>query len=93
MTRRKDLPPLRTRPDQPERWIAHGEPIPFAQAARLVLGAHEEDGATEELTVPDLAACRGGGAVELGCPGRGWGARGRCASSVSSQVMSGSMCR
>ena len=38
------LAPLRPRPDQTERWIAHVHPLPFEEAAQLVLDAHTEDG-------------------------------------------------
>ena len=77
---RKHLPPLHPRPDQPERWIAHAKPIAFVEAARLVCAAHEQDGATEELTVRDLRACRVGGArgvLQLVVPSSAKGRAGR----------------
>ena len=79
-TPRTALSPLHPRPDQPEPWLAHEVPIPFVQAARLVLRAHEEDGATEELYVADLRACRVGGArgvLQLAVPSSAKGRPGR----------------
>jgi len=46
--------PLRTRPDQPERWIAHTQPVPFEEAAQLVLDAHAADGERDDVVAHDL---------------------------------------
>ncbi len=47
-------PPLQPRPDQPERWLVHERPIPFDEAAKLVLDAHRDDGERDDLTVHQL---------------------------------------
>jgi hypothetical protein len=62
LERRAKAVPLGTRPDLPEQWLVHESPIPFEKAARLVLDAHEQDSATEDLAVRDLGACRFGAA-------------------------------
>lgn len=46
--------PLRPRPDQPERWIAHAQPVPFEEAAQLVLDAHAADGERDDIVAHDL---------------------------------------
>lgn len=48
--------PLRPRPDQREQWIAHARPIPFEEAAHLVLDAHSEDGGRVDVAAHDLRA-------------------------------------
>lgn len=45
---------LAPRPDQPERWLAHDKPIPFDDAAQLVLDAHHHDGERDDLSVHQL---------------------------------------
>jgi hypothetical protein len=45
---------LKPLPDQPESWIAHEKPIPFDQAAELVLQAHRQDSARDDTLVHDL---------------------------------------
>ncbi len=46
--------PLRPSPDQRERWIAHGSPIPFDRAAQLVRAAHADDGERDDIAAHDL---------------------------------------
>jgi hypothetical protein len=45
---------LRPRPDQGERWIAHTRPVPFEEAAQLVLDAHADDGERDDVVAHDL---------------------------------------
>jgi len=42
------------RPDQPERWLAHHEPVSFDEAASAVLDAHRADGERSDVPVVDL---------------------------------------
>ena len=53
--------PLQPRPDQRERWITHARPIPFEEAAQLVLDAHSEDGGREDVVAHDLRTWAFGG--------------------------------
>lgn len=46
--------PLRPRPDQRERWIAHARPVPFEESAHLVFDAHAEDGERDDIVAHDL---------------------------------------
>jgi hypothetical protein len=47
--------PLWSQPDQYERWITHAErPIPFEEAAQLVLNAHSADGERDDVLVDDI---------------------------------------
>lgn len=46
--------PLRPRPDQAERWVAHTESMPFQEAAQFVLDAHIDDGERDDVVVHDL---------------------------------------
>lgn len=46
--------PLRPRPDQVERWLAHTKPVPFDEAAFQILDAHRRDGERHDVTVHDL---------------------------------------
>ena len=48
------LVPLHTRRDQPERWIAHHEPIDFEDAVDLVMEAHREDGERDDVAAHDI---------------------------------------
>lgn len=53
--------PLRARPDQREQWIAHARPIPFEEAAQLVLDAHAADGERDDVVAHDLHTWAFGG--------------------------------
>jgi hypothetical protein len=46
--------PLIPRRDQTERWIAHREPIDFEDAVDLIMDAHTEDGAREDVVAHDV---------------------------------------
>ncbi|MCZ7679808.1 MAG: hypothetical protein M5U28_14005 [Sandaracinaceae bacterium] len=46
--------PLRPRADQRERWINHARPVPFEDAAQLVLDAHADDGERDDVVAHDL---------------------------------------
>ncbi|MEY4510376.1 MAG: hypothetical protein RLZZ450_2498 [Pseudomonadota bacterium] len=48
------LPPLRPRADQAQQWLAHRNPIPFLEAAALVRGEHQRDGARRDEVAFDL---------------------------------------
>lgn len=48
------IPSLRPRPDQPQNWRAYSQPIPFSDAARVVLGEHARDGERSDVTATDL---------------------------------------
>ncbi len=54
--------PLRPRPDQTERWIAHTRPVVFEDAAQLVLEAHAVDGDRDDVVAHDLRTWGFGGA-------------------------------
>lgn len=45
---------LRPRPDQTQHWHSHVRPIPFRDAARVVLDEHQRDGERSDLTATDL---------------------------------------
>lgn len=47
---------FRPRPDQQEVWLTHPEPLPFEDAAQLVLDAHAEDGDRDDVVAHDLRA-------------------------------------
>ncbi len=53
--------PLRPLRDQHERWITHKDPIPFAEAAQLVLDAHADDGLRDDVVAHDLRTWAFGG--------------------------------
>ena len=53
--------PLRPLRDQYEKWIAHRDPIPFAEAAQLVLDAHDDDGERDDVVAHDLRTWAFGG--------------------------------
>lgn len=48
--------PLVPRPDQPERWTAFTNPVPFDTAAERILDAHRADGERDDVVTTDLRA-------------------------------------
>lgn len=46
--------PLHPRPDQAQQWLSHARPLPFADAASLVLAAHDDDGERGDVSAFDL---------------------------------------
>jgi len=73
---RPSATPLRPLPDQREQWIAHRNPIPFAEAAQRVLDSHAADGDRDDLAAHDLRTWAFGGVdgtmavVPVPLPGR-----------------------
>ena len=45
---------LRPRPDQQQHWLAHSGPIPFTDAAQLIMEEHQRDGHRSDITATDL---------------------------------------
>ena len=55
------MSPLRPLRDQHEKWTAHKDPIPFEEAAQLVLDAHDDDGERDDVVAHDLRSWAFGG--------------------------------
>lgn len=75
------MSPLRPRPDQREQWIAHQHPLPFEEAAQLVLDAHARDGERDDVVAHDVRTWAFGNAsgsmaiAPVPLPGRDVGGR------------------
>ncbi len=50
----RSVPRLAPRSDQPERWVAHRDPVPFDDAADTVVSAHLEDGRRHDIVANRL---------------------------------------